>query len=73
MGCAVVLPDAGEHGRSNRQKKKLVNTSLILPRVIREIAAIKGISVGHVEDQIYENTVRVFGLHEKIECLPKKP
>lgn len=57
-----VLPDIGELGCSKSQRKKLVNSSLILPRVIGEIADIKGMLVSYVEDEIYKNTVRVFDL-----------
>lgn len=42
--------------------KKLCNTSLILPAIVERIADLRGESVKSVEEAIYQNTVRVFGL-----------
>jgi len=38
------------------------NTSLILPNVVRRIAAIKGIPEEQAAEQIWQNTVRLFGI-----------
>ena len=42
--------------------KKLCNTSLILPSVIERIAMLRKESVEQVEETIYQNTVKLFGL-----------
>ncbi|MBQ8408319.1 MAG: TatD family hydrolase [Clostridia bacterium] len=57
-----VLPDTDELQCSGKQRRKLCNSSLILPAVIRRIAEIRGEAYASVEDAIYQNTVRVFGL-----------
>jgi Tat protein secretion system quality control protein TatD with DNase activity len=46
-------------------RKKLANTSLILRRVIAEIAELRGEEYEYVENEIYKNTLRVFGLQDK--------
>lgn len=56
-----VLPDTRTPACSRNQRKKLLNSSLILPEIVREIARIKGISVEETEQGIYQNTVRIFG------------
>ncbi len=43
--------------------KKLCNSSLILTAVIERIAAIRGESREYVEEAIYQNTIRIFGLN----------
>ncbi len=57
-----VLPDTGSLTCSRSQRKKLLNSSLILPEVVREIARIKELPPEVTEQAIYQNTVRVFGL-----------
>ncbi len=57
-----VLPDTAELTCSGNQRKKLCNSSLILPAVIRKIAELRGESHETVEETIYQNTVRTFGL-----------
>lgn len=44
--------------------RRTKNTSLILPRVIEEIAAIKGLSPQEVEHATAENAIRLFRLKE---------
>lgn len=44
------------------RRKNLRNSPLLLPLVIREIAAIKGLAPEDVERAVYENTVRLFRL-----------
>lgn len=60
-----VFPDIGDGSIGKNQRKKLCNTSLILPAVIRRIAELRGESYEVVEDAICRNTIRVFGLTEK--------
>ena len=56
-----VLPDCG--GRlSGKQCRTTANTSLILPRVIRRIAALRGIPPEEAEQATAENAVRLFRL-----------
>ena len=57
-----VMPDTGDLGCSRNQRKKLCNSSLILPKVIQRIADLRGESYETVEQAIYQNTVRVFRL-----------
>ena len=59
----MVAPDVSESlGKGNR---KFRNTSLILPAVIRKIAELRGEKRDDVEETIYQNTLRVFGLSGK--------
>ena len=64
-----VLPDIGPLICSRSQRKKLLNSSLILPEVVREIARIKELSADATEQVIYQNTVRVFGLTTQSESI----
>lgn len=64
-----VLPDTGSLTCSRNQRKKLLNSSLILPEVVREIARIKELSADATEQVIYQNTVRVFGLTTQSESI----
>jgi TatD DNase family protein len=57
-----VLPDTGELPCSKKKRRKLCNSSLILPEVIGKIAELREEEYETVERAIYENTVRVFGL-----------
>ncbi len=59
-----VFPDMGDGVAGKNQRKKLCNTSLILPAVIRRIAELRGEPRETVEETIYQNTIRVFGLTE---------
>ena len=56
-----VLPGSAYMGE-NVKRKKLRNSPLLLPLVIRKIAEIKGIAPDVVEQKVYENTVRLFHL-----------
>ena len=60
-----VLPDTDGLECSKNQRKRLCNSSLILPSVIRKIAELRGETYDAVEDAIYRNTVRLFGLDGK--------
>ena len=57
-----VLPDIADLPCSGNQRKKICNSSLILPIVIQKIAELRGESCKAVEDTIYQNTVKTFGL-----------
>ncbi len=59
-----VHPDLNETDLSKKQKQTVRNSSLILPRVIEEIARLRGISAHLAENTICENTLRVFRLNE---------
>ena len=52
---------------SESQKKKLLNSSLILPMVIRRIAELRGEPYASVERAVFCNTIRVFGLPANID------
>ena len=58
----LVFPDMKEGLCGTNQRKKLCNSSLILPSVIRRIASLRGEDAEKVEREIYENTLRAFGL-----------
>lgn len=45
-----------------KQVRRTKNSSLILPRVIAQIAAIKGVPAGEVERITAENAIRLFAL-----------
>lgn len=57
-----VLPDVDDRLCRGNQRKKLCNSSLILPTVIRKIAELRGEPLETVEETICQNTVRVFKL-----------
>lgn len=57
-----VLPDVSDLSCSSHQRKKLCNSSMILPAVIRKIATVRGEAYETVEAALFENTVRVFHL-----------
>lgn len=56
-----VLPDFPWPG-SGKARKRLCNSSLILPQVLQRIAELKGVSPALVEETIYQNTLRAFHL-----------
>ena len=59
-----VLPDLPEDlTASKKQRRKLCNSSLLLPMLIRRIAEIRGETEDFVEDAIFQNTITVFHLH----------
>ena len=57
-----VLPDTEDLPLGKNQRKKLCNSSLILPSVIRRIAELRGEPYETVEEMLYQNTVRIFHL-----------
>lgn len=57
-----VLPEVGPLPCSGKQRKRIVNTSMILPNVIEKIAALRGENYQVVEDAIFRNTVETFHL-----------
>lgn len=59
-----VQPDKS-HFAEGVKTKKLRNSSLLLPLIIKEIAAIKKQPHHTVEKKVYENTVKVFRLANK--------
>lgn len=59
-----ILPDFPYEG-TKRSRRKIRNTSMILPLVIEEIAKIKGIDSEIVNKVIYDNTIRIFKLSVK--------
>ena len=57
-----VLPDISKVQCSRNQRRKLCNSSLILPQLVRRIAELRGEDCEYVEEAIFQNTVRVFSL-----------
>ena len=57
-----IKPDIGHLGRSQSQRNKTRNTSLILPTVLDTIANIRAESRETVEKEVFLNTLRTFGL-----------
>lgn len=55
-----ILPDIRELACSGKQRKKVRNSSLILPAVIQRIAQLRREPAEAVEQAIYQNTLRVF-------------
>ena len=60
-----IRPDISSLPGSGRQRKKVRNTSLILPAVIEKIAALRGEPRALIEEAVYQNTVRIFRLDGK--------
>ena len=59
-----ILPELKELKIPGKQRKNLRNSSLILPDVLEKIAQLRQQPVEEVEQAIYENTLRVFGLEK---------
>lgn len=57
-----VLPDNERFVCSSHQKRKILNSSLILPEIIEKIAKLKETTYAKAEMAVFENTVAVFGL-----------
>ena len=57
-----VLPDISDLSCHGNQRKKLCNSSFILPLIVKKIADLRGDDIDATEDALYRNTVRVFGL-----------
>lgn len=57
-----IRPDISHLPGSGKQRKKVRNSSLILPAVIEKIAHLRGEYPAEVEKVIYQNTLRVFRL-----------
>lgn len=64
-----VLPAVEDLSCSRKTRRKLCNSSDILPKVIERIAELKGESTARVEQVIYQNTVRIFSLPSKEETV----
>ena len=62
-----VLPETGELPCSKKQRQKLCNSSLVLPKVIERIADLREEESVIVEETVYRNTLRVFRLSGKGE------
>lgn len=71
--CALVVetdapyirPDISHLSGSGKQRKKVRNSSLILPPVIEKIASVRGEASDTVEEAIFQNTPRIFHLNER--------
>ena len=59
----LVIPEDHKDLCRGNCRKKLCNSSLILPSVIRKIASVRTESCDTVENAIFENTLRVFGIN----------
>ncbi|MBQ8497902.1 MAG: TatD family hydrolase [Clostridia bacterium] len=57
-----VLPPLDKALHKVYPDKKISNSSLILPALVKKIADLKGEAYGTVEDTIYRNTIRAFDL-----------
>jgi TatD DNase family protein len=57
-----IRPDISHLPGSGKQRKKVRNSSLILPAVIEKIAHLRGEDPAEVEKVIYQNTLLVFRL-----------
>ena len=55
-----IRPDIRHLPGSGKQRKKVRNSSLILPAVIEEIARLRAEASDMVEETVYRNTLRVF-------------
>jgi len=62
-----ILPDIRCLDCSGKQRKKVRNTSLILPAVIERIAQLRQMPAEEVENIIYRNTLRVFRLDTELK------
>ena len=58
-----VLPHFETDTISKKAKRKIRNTSFILPAVIRRIAELKETDHGIIEAAVFRNTIKLFGLH----------
>lgn len=59
-----IRPDISHLPGTGKQRKKVRNSSLILPAVIEKIAFVRGEAPETVEEAIFRNTLRVFQLNE---------
>lgn len=57
-----VLPEIDEELCQGKKRKKLCNSSLILPKVIDKIAELRGITSKEVESATYNTTIKTFNL-----------
>lgn len=55
-----VLPEINDPSLGSKAKRKIRNTSLILPEVIKKISELKEMDASLVEERIYDNTIKVF-------------
>lgn len=56
-----VIPETWNIDCTKAERKRLCNCSHILPAVIKRIAELRKIDRTYAEDEIYKNTVRLFG------------
>ena len=68
-----VLPTFQDEFVSKKAKRKIRNTSLILPAVIRRIAELKEMDEPEVERAVCINTMKVFGLHSLEKAISGSP
>ena len=59
-----IRPNISHLPGTGKQRKKVRNSSLILPAVIEKIAFVRGEAPETVEEAIFRNTLRVFQLNE---------
>lgn len=59
-----IRPDIRHLPGTGKQRKKVRNSSLILPAVMEKIAQLRGEDRAEVEQAIFQNTLRVFRLPE---------
>lgn len=59
-----IRPDISHLPGSGKQRRKIRNSSLILPLVVEKIAQLRGEDPAEVEQAIFQNTLRVFRLKE---------
>ena len=59
-----IRPDISHLPGTGKQRKKVRNSSLILPAVIEKVASARGEAPETVEEAVFQNTRRVFRLNE---------
>ena len=62
-----VLPFFEDGTTGKKAKRKIRNTSLVLPGIIRKIAELKAADEAAVESAVFRNTAEIFGLGSRIK------
>ena len=62
-----VLPFFEDGTTGKKAKRKIRNTSLILPGIIRKIAELKAADEAAVESAVFRNTAEIFGLGSRMK------